>query len=326
MFKRILVPLDGSEQAERAIPIAARLARASDGTIFLVRVVSTAPASLPSVPSKPILIQSVGETDRTLAESYLSGIASSPLLAGISVQTYVPVGLAAPSILSAALDKHADIIVISNHGASGVTRHWMLGSVAAKIARFSEIPVLVLHEGGPVPQERHPGEPPLCVLVPLDGSNYAAEALVPAAYLAAALAAPGQGALHLIHVVPPPHHARVLTRANRTERAAQADQNMAREYLDAMIRYLRDKSKNPNIADLNLAITASVIVDSDVAQGIVRAAENGSEGEGSGSSGRCDAIAMTTHGYSGLHNWIGSVTERVLVVSHLPMLIVRPAQ
>ncbi len=56
MFKRILVPLDGSGRAERALPIAAHLARASGGSILLVRVVSTEPASLPSAP-KPILIQ-----------------------------------------------------------------------------------------------------------------------------------------------------------------------------------------------------------------------------------------------------------------------------
>src|SRR5438067_12436012 len=56
MFKRMLVPLDGSGRAERALPIAAHLARASGGSILLVRVVSTEPASLPSAP-KPILIQ-----------------------------------------------------------------------------------------------------------------------------------------------------------------------------------------------------------------------------------------------------------------------------
>ena len=48
MFKRILIPLDGSGRAERALPIAARMARAAGGSIILVRVVSTAPASMPS--------------------------------------------------------------------------------------------------------------------------------------------------------------------------------------------------------------------------------------------------------------------------------------
>ena len=80
MFKRILVPLDGSERAERALPIAARLARASGGTIILVRVVSTEPVSSPSAPAKPILIQTVGEVDLTMAESYLAGRAGSDLI------------------------------------------------------------------------------------------------------------------------------------------------------------------------------------------------------------------------------------------------------
>src|SRR5256885_10911425 len=77
------------------------------------------------------------------------------------------------------------------------------------------LPLLVLREGGSVPEERHPGEQPLRVLVPLDGSDYARAALVPAAYLAAALAVPGQGALHLTHIVQPAHEARVPTRTAR---------------------------------------------------------------------------------------------------------------
>src|ERR1700730_610919 len=135
MFKRILVPLDGSGRAERALPLAARMARASGGYIFLVRVVSTEPASLPSAPARPILIQTVSETDRELAESYLAGIAASDVLSGIPVQTHVPVGLVPSSILSVAADKHADIIVICSHGYTGVKRWWMIGSVAAKVAR-----------------------------------------------------------------------------------------------------------------------------------------------------------------------------------------------
>src|SRR5579864_694276 len=106
----------------------------------------------------------------------------------------------------------------------------MLGSVAAKVARFAHIPVLILREGGSVPQERHPGEPPLRVLVPLDGSDYAKAALVPAAYLAAALAAPGQGALHLTHVVQPARDANVPTRTARNAQDTQTAQKMAREY------------------------------------------------------------------------------------------------
>src|SRR5436305_14337653 len=93
MFNRILVPLDGSGRAERALPIAARMARAGGGSIVLVRAVSTEPATLPSVPSKPNLIQTVGEADRMLADSYLAGRASPDLLRGLALQVQAAVGL-----------------------------------------------------------------------------------------------------------------------------------------------------------------------------------------------------------------------------------------
>src|SRR5439155_224419 len=165
------------------------------------------------------------------------------------------------------------------HGYTGVRHWWMVGSVAAKVARFAQVPVLVLREGGSVPEERHAGERPLRVLVPLDGSDYARAALVPAAYLAAALAVPGQGALHLTHIVQPAHEARVPTRTARaTARTAQDTQtalNMAREYLAATVQQIRDRSRVSGIADLNLELTSSVTTDDDIAQGIIRVAENG---------------------------------------------------
>lgn len=324
MFKRIIVPLDGSGRAERAIPIAARLARASGGSIFLVRVVSTEAASLPSAPGRPLLIQTVGETDRALAESYLTGIASSDLLAGIEVHSTVPTGLIAPSILTIASDKQADIVVICSHGYTGVTRWWMMGSVAAKVARHAQTPVLVLREGGPVPSERHAGEQPLRVLVPLDGSDDAKAALLPAASLAAALAAPGQGGLHLTHVVQSSMTTSKAGRSSDMGKMRQANQNMAYEYLRATINQFGDRLKDAAGADLNLVLTASVMIDDDIAKGIISVAENGGGGDGTEVFGGCDVIAMTTHGYGGRQHWVGSVTERVLDTSRMPLLIVQP--
>src|SRR5947209_15309334 len=270
MFKRILVPLDGSERAERALPIAARLARAYGGTIILVRVVSTDPASSPSAPAKPILIQTVGEVDLTMAESYLAGRAGSDPLSGIPVQTQVPVGLVSSSILAIAAEKQVDIIVMCSHGYTGVKHWWLMGSVAVRVARFSPIPVFILREGGPIPEPRQPGERPLRVLVPLDGSDYAKAGLVPAAYLAAALAAPGRGALHLTHIVQPTNEGKTA----RVTQNTQAVLNMAKEYLEATIHYLRDGSLDPGIANLNLEFTSLVVVDGDIVQGILRVAEN----------------------------------------------------
>lgn len=324
MFNRIIVPLDGSGRAERAIPIAARLARASGGTIFLVRVLSTESASFPSAAGRPLLVQTVGETDRELAESYLTGIAHSELLTGIEVHTEVPEGLIAPSILTIASDKQADIIVICSHGYTGVTRWWMMGSVAAKVARFAGKPVLVLREGGPVPSERHAGDSPLRVLVPLDGSDDAKAALMPAASLASALAAPGTGGLHLTHVVQPPVTTQKVGRSSDTSGMTKASQNMAWEYLKATMNQVGSRLKESAGIDSNLSLTASVTIDDDVAQGIISVAENGGGGDGTEVFGGCDVIAMTTHGYSGRQHWVGSVTEHVLDTSRLPLLIVQP--
>jgi nucleotide-binding universal stress UspA family protein len=321
MFKRIVVPLDGSGRAERSLPIAARLARASGGSIFLVRVLDTSPAEMPSAPGRPLLIQTVGETDRTQAESYLTAIAGSNLLAGIPAQIEVPTGLVAPSILATASSKQADIIVICSHGYTGVTRWWMLGSVAAKVARYAHTPVMVLREGGSVPPERHAGEPPLRVLVPLDGSDDARAALQPAANLAIALAAPGQGGVHLTHVVPATPSAQRASKAAAVAQVTQASQNMAREYLDSTLRQFAGGLREAD--GTNLVLTRSLTVNDDIAQGIISVAENGGGG-GEEVFGGCDVIAMTTHGHSGRQHWVGSVTEHVLDTSRVPLLIVQP--
>lgn len=323
MFKRIIVPLDGSARAERSLPIAARLARASGGVIFLIRVVSTAPASMPSAAGRPLLVQTVGETDRSLAESYLVGIASSDLLKDIEVFTEVPVGLVAPSILSIASDKQADIIVICSHGYTGMTRWWMMGSVAAKIARFAQTPVFVLREGGPVPPERQPGEQPLRILVPLDGSEDAKAALLPAASLAVSLAAPGRGGLHLTHVVQSAITGQKVGRMSDIAEMTRASQNMAGEYLKATLQHLEGRIKDTGEVNPNLTLSASVTIDDDIAQAILNVAENGTS-DGAEVFGGCDVIAMTTHGYSGRQHWVGSVTERVLDTSRMPLLIVQP--
>jgi nucleotide-binding universal stress UspA family protein len=130
------------------------------------------------------------------------------------------------------------------------------------------------------------------------------------------------------HVVQPAHEGRGPARtARRTARSAQSTQtalNMAREYLKATINQLRDGSLDKGITDLDLEITFTVTVDDDIAQSIIRVAENGGDGEGAEVFGGCDIITMTTQGYSGPQPWVGSVTERVLETSRLPLLCVRP--
>lgn len=318
MFKHILVPLDGSLVAERAIPVAARIARSTGGKVVLLQVI-TMPASYgygPYFIQGPIIAtEDIVEIDTANATEYLRQAAATSELAGVETTIEVQIGSTASAICEAVQTDAIDLIVMSSRGQSGFKR-WMLGSVAQKVARHSSVPVLVLREDetkGIAGQ--HPySERPLRVLVPLDGSAMAKSALLPAAQLAAALAAPGQGALHLIRVMKPDReHLDMPTRELVLQKG--------RKYLTAVTEHLHEGIAG----ELKLAVTWSVALDTDVAEALVNVAEVGEDAEGAGVFGGCDLIAMSTHGRGGLQRWaMGSITERVLDATRLPLLIVRP--
>ena len=317
MLKRILVPLDGSPRAERAIPVAARVARASGGSIILVRVVSTSVEFWPSLVPQPALAQVAIDADIASAEEYLKVITQSNSLAGIQIEAVVFFGPTAPTILTVARSYHADIIILCSHGYAGMKR-WVMGSVAQKVAQYAALPVLVLREKGSIPAAPHPDPTrPLRVLVPLDGSSQAKAAIEPAASLIAALAAPASGALHLLRVVKPS----MTKGAEEGQQHLESYLHKAKEYLRATAGHLHE---GPVTAH-KLGVTWSVAVDTDVAEGIIRVAENGEDAEGAGVFGGCDLIALAAHGRGDMQRWaMGSVTERVLGATELPILIIRP--
>jgi nucleotide-binding universal stress UspA family protein len=318
MFKRILVPLDGSVRAERALPVAARIARASGGTVVLVRAVSL-PAGLDPVP-RLLLTESADEQ----AAHYLARIAQSSDLAGIEVETMAVFGRSASDILEVARTRNIDLIVLCSHGYTGFTR-WRLGSVAEEVAHHAPVPVLVLREGGPVPAGLHPdAERPLRALIALDGSPLAEAALAPTAQLIATLAAPMPGAVHLVRVLRPPFargEQDTSIPVDKSTREAMLYQ--AKQRLDGVA----DRFRTGDLADLHLSVTWSVAFAADVAGALIQMAENGEDAEGAGVFGGCDLIAMATHGRSDFTHWaLGSVTERVLHTTKLPLFIVRPSK
>jgi nucleotide-binding universal stress UspA family protein len=105
------------------------------------------------------------------------------------------------------------------------------------------------------------------------------------------------------------------------ERLKENTLHRAKTYLTSIADHLREGP----LAALKLTITWSVAVDDDVAHAIIHMAENGEDAEGAGVFGRCDLIAIATHGRGGFEHWVlGSITERVLGATKLPILIVRP--
>ncbi len=100
MFRRILVPLDGSTRAERAIPVAARLAHTSGGSVILVRVVSKSSGLWPSAAPQTTLAQQVIAADRAEAEQYLSAVSTSLELEGVPTESVVRFGPTVSTLLA----------------------------------------------------------------------------------------------------------------------------------------------------------------------------------------------------------------------------------
>lgn len=321
MFERILIPLDGSARAERAIPVAARLARASGGVVVLLRVAGQHSAFAPYPSGDPWTVQKIIDADVSEAQDYVEGVANLYRLKGVRVETAVIVGTAASTILSVAEAGRFDLIVLCSHGRSGM-RRWMLGSVAEKVTRYAPAPVLLLCEGGPTLAETPTeAEGALRALVSLDGSARSEAAILPAARLIANLSAAAPAALHLCRVIA------LLEPTESGQQEWEAQMCEAKQYLSAMVAHLREEFITGEPETSKIGITWSVICDDDIAAGILRVAETGEATQPVGKSERADVIAMATHGYSGIRRWaMGSITERVLHSSKLPLLIVRPPE
>src|SRR5216684_3034260 len=294
MFQRILVPLDGTEGAERAIPVAARIARATGGSIVFVRVVM-APADFGTYAAGPrgtiAAKPEAGASEKELADAaaYLAATTAAYAgnLASIQTETDVASGATSPVIFSAARYEHVDVIVMCSHGETGLQR-WVLGSVAHEAVRHSPVPVLVLNEHGMVPFAPEASHP-LRVLMALDGSALAERALEPAAQLIAALAPSGQSEVHLLRVVDlPSAYGKLKSQAHISDSMQEEARHEAEKYVKALTDQLREGT----FAAFKLIVTSSVAVSTDVAGTIIKQAE---QAGGAEPSARFDVIAMATH-------------------------------
>ena len=319
MFKRILIPLDGSPRAEQALPVAARLAQASEGTLLLLNIVNTTQEAMADGLGGAFVPSSAMENDLIGGQVYLDQLTQRTHLRGMAaVERQVVSGNPAEKILQVAEEQHVDLIVMASHGYTGIIR-WLLGSVAERVAHHAPIPVLITRDGDPLRTHlRADGSTVVRALVPLDLATHEQDAIVPVAQLVAALSSPGKGALHLLQMIVLPEGASV------NERAALLSE--ARTQLDMLGQEIRETVREHLTPALQPKVTWSISVDSDIAEGIARVAEDGEDTPESGRVEHCDLIAMTTHGLQGIQRWAtGSITGRVLHSTRLPLLVVRPA-
>lgn len=180
MFCRIMVPLDGSELAERALPCAQRFAGAGGAVLHLVRVVE-APVRSTWVPG-PVFVAVRAYDDPVEratdeATTYLTRLHMRLAAAGLGVTVAHPVETSGPGAALVAYERTAaiDLVIMCSHGRSGVAR-FTLGSVATYMLRHGTAPILLVRPSEPaLPMQR--------AMVPLDGSPQSEEALHVAADL-----------------------------------------------------------------------------------------------------------------------------------------------
>jgi nucleotide-binding universal stress UspA family protein len=135
MFKKILVPLDGSALAEKILSRVEWLAKIHDAEVTLLRVALT--GSFPGLDPVQHQLTAVRE-----AEAYLAKVESWLCDVGVRVNSVVRFGNDAQEIVDHARDRDFDLIAMSTHGRSGLAQ-FVLGSVASKIVNTATVPILL---------------------------------------------------------------------------------------------------------------------------------------------------------------------------------------
>ncbi|HEY33597.1 MAG TPA: universal stress protein [Dehalococcoidia bacterium] len=298
MDKNILVPLDGSELAEVALPYAEELAVRLGIGIKLLRVV-TLPVY--SEPTGGVYAVEQEIALRSGAKDYLEKVSHSLEAKGIAVQPDIKYNAAAEGIVDYAARDEIGLVVVATHGRSGVMR-WALGSVADRVLRGTEKPVMLIRAIG-----QHPAAPEQGIikkiLVPLDGSPES-EAVIPhVAWLASGLGAD----VILFQALAGGYHTITAKGYEYTvypEQQLASDKAFAEDYLTRVGKQFKEKGAKPG----------AEVRPGDAAEEIIEFADEV----------RADMVAMSTHGRSGVGRWIfGSVAEKVLHEGNNPLLLVR---
>lgn len=300
-FTSVLVPIDGSDLSEQAVPYALAIA-GSGGTVALVQVTPNAeplrkPFGAISMSADEVLtmLQGLANDDLDRAEQHWAGIAT-----GVTITKQALSGDAAEQILDLAHTDAIDLIVMASSGRGAIGRV-TLGSVADKVVRTSTKPILVVRE---IDAPESPELPKINrIIVPLDGSDRAQLALPVAAVVAKQLGAAIQliTAVDLPQVVSPAMAYGSAFSAEFYTEIEQESTRAAEENLDAALAIL---SEHGSTADKHVMLGSAVGTILDFAK-------------------PGDMVVMTSRGQGGIKRWLlGSVAEKLIRECPAPVLIV----
>jgi len=145
MYKKILVPLDGSELAKKALDEAEKLANCFGAEIVLFEVVPFMPIYGSPELVTPLIVD---EKQKEAAEKYLVNLSEELKKKGFKTTAVVRTGQqVAVEIIDFAKESGVNLILMCTHGRSGISR-WVLGSVALKVLTRAETPILLIRSKG----------------------------------------------------------------------------------------------------------------------------------------------------------------------------------
>jgi len=282
---KILVPLDGSTEAESVLPYLKDIASKFVSRVYILGV-------------------GIGRKTRRvnrLIEDYINRTANKLHSDNIKAEPVVSYGVAADKILNFTAEKEIDLIIMTTHGRSGITRWWM-GSVAEKVISEATAPVLLIRSrrrttGGPSDKLNFPNK----ILAPLDGSDIGESALP----YAEAIAANSHASISLLQVISPPGTVEAnLLGGAEWRKGVKAMHDAGEDYLKTVAERLSSK---------DVKVTYEVATGEPADKIVEYAADKG-----------VSMIAMSTHGRTGVARWVlGSVADKVLHGARIPILVVR---
>ena len=306
MYKRLLVPLDGSELAEVVLSYAKELAGRLDLEVVLLHVYG--PDERELLPMRQAYVERAAEICDLQCQEVRQTTGGHPETGGWHAKGILAAGRPAEEILSYAEDHDIDLILMATHGRSGISR-WALGSVADKVLRASRVPVWLIR-ADIQSQAVHDKWSGMRMLVPLDGSLLS-ESVLPHVQTLAKQRGPRQLEIVLLRVAEPPvvpadYPASLpVSWEEHVEQEVGKSRQACLKYLDGLQQRLKEA---------NLTARAEVLVG-DPAEAIAEYA----------GKHPLDLIVMSTHGRSGPSRWVyGSVTEKVLQAVNSPVFLVRP--
>jgi nucleotide-binding universal stress UspA family protein len=299
MFTKMLIPLDGSKTAEKVLPYARALGGVLKIPVQLLAVVDIGEMATHITASKARFLDTMVQDAERSCSEYVRAVAAKAT--GVNIKWSVEKGRPEEVIIEkAAADKNT-LIAMATHGRSGLNR-WMLGSVAEKVLRGCENPLLLVRANDEIDAEEKVGIK--SVIVPLDGSELAERALPAVVALAKAM--------NLEVVMFRAYNIPYNVYSGTDGYSAIDFEQLLASVKDEAVEYLEKKSaelKKDGLAKVSYVAKEGMSADEIIALG--RATPD-------------NLIAMCSHGRSGVKRWVlGSVTETVVRHSGEPVLVVR---